>query len=100
VSNETAQGLRPRAPASQGAAAEFERLYRANVDAVTAFFARRSADPQAVADLTADTFAAAVSIMASPRGYLIGGVGVIEGKCGRYFASMPARIAVKGTPDV
>jgi RNA polymerase sigma factor (sigma-70 family) len=38
------------------AAAEFERLYRANVGAVTAFFARRSADPQAVADLTADTF--------------------------------------------
>lgn len=38
------------------AAAEFERLYRAHVDAVTAFFARRSADPQTVADLTADTF--------------------------------------------
>jgi RNA polymerase sigma factor (sigma-70 family) len=39
-----------------GAAAEFERLYRANVDAVTAYFARRTADPQLVADLTADTF--------------------------------------------
>jgi len=38
------------------AAAEFERLYRANVEAVTSFFARRSADPQTVADLTADTF--------------------------------------------
>jgi hypothetical protein len=35
---------------------EFERLYREQVDAVTAFFARRSADPQTVADLTADTF--------------------------------------------
>ena len=61
MSNETAQGLRPRAPASQGTAAEFERLYRANVDAVTAFFARRSADPQTVADLTADTFVAAIA---------------------------------------
>ena len=39
-----------------GAAADFERIYRAQVDAVTAFFARRSADPQTVADLTADTF--------------------------------------------
>jgi hypothetical protein len=34
--------------------AEFERLYRANVDVVAAYFARRTADPQVVADLTAD----------------------------------------------
>jgi RNA polymerase sigma factor (sigma-70 family) len=47
--------MRPPA-AGGGAAAEFERLYRANVEAVTAYFARRSADPHAVADLTADTF--------------------------------------------
>ena len=33
-------------PAGTGAAAEFERLYRANVDAVTAYFARRTVDPQ------------------------------------------------------
>lgn len=43
------------------AAAEFERLYRANVDAVTAYFARRTADPQVVADLTADTFVAVIT---------------------------------------
>lgn len=43
-------------PVDGNASAEFERLYRAQVDAVTAFFARRSADPQTVADLTADTF--------------------------------------------
>lgn len=43
-------------PGGGTAAAGFERLYRAQVDAVTAFFARRSADPQIVADLTADTF--------------------------------------------
>jgi RNA polymerase sigma-70 factor (ECF subfamily) len=65
VSNETAQGLRPRAPTSQGAVAEFERVYRANVDVVTAFFARRSADPQTVADLTADTFVAAITSFAA-----------------------------------
>ena len=45
-----------QSPPGSGAAAEFERIYRAQVDAVTAFFARRSADPQTVADLTADTF--------------------------------------------
>ncbi len=39
-----------------GAPAEFERLYRANVDAVTAYFARRTADPHLIADLTSDTF--------------------------------------------
>ncbi len=48
-------------PAGGGAAAGFERLYRANVDAVTAYFARRTADPQVVADLTADTFVAVIT---------------------------------------
>ena len=37
---------------ADGAVAEFEALYRANVAVVTAYFARRSADPQTVADLT------------------------------------------------
>ncbi|HTX25803.1 MAG TPA: RNA polymerase sigma factor [Streptosporangiaceae bacterium] len=50
-------------PAAAGAdaTAEFERLYRANVAAVTAYFARRSADPHVVADLTADTFVAVIT---------------------------------------
>lgn len=48
-----------------GAAAEFERLYRANVEAVTAYFARRSADPHVVADLTADTFVTAITSVGS-----------------------------------
>jgi RNA polymerase sigma factor (sigma-70 family) len=47
--------------AGGGAAAEFERVYRANVDAVSAYFARRTAGPQLVADLTADTFVAVIS---------------------------------------
>jgi RNA polymerase sigma factor (sigma-70 family) len=53
-------GVRERA-AGDGAIAEFERLYRANVEAVMAYFARRSRDPQAVADLTADTFVAVIT---------------------------------------
>jgi RNA polymerase sigma factor (sigma-70 family) len=51
--------------AGDGAAAEFERLYRANVEAVTAYFARRSADPHVVADLTADTFVTAITSLGS-----------------------------------
>jgi RNA polymerase sigma-70 factor (ECF subfamily) len=64
VTEKTA-GPRPQAAGGQtagnGAATEFERLYRANVDAVTAYFARRTADPQLVADLTADTFIAVIT---------------------------------------
>lgn len=45
--------------------AEFETIYRANIEAVTAFFARRSADPQTVADLTADTFVAVITSFGS-----------------------------------
>ncbi|HJP80114.1 MAG TPA: RNA polymerase sigma factor [Pseudonocardiaceae bacterium] len=54
----------PKRPLSRDAAAEFEELYRAQVDAVTAFFARRSADPQTVADLTADTFVQVITSLA------------------------------------
>jgi RNA polymerase sigma-70 factor (ECF subfamily) len=45
---------------SGGRLGEFEVLYRAEVATVTAFFARRTRDPQAVADLTADTFVEAM----------------------------------------
>lgn len=51
--------------AESDGAAEFERLYRAHVEAVTAFFARRSADPQTVADLTADTFVRVITSFGS-----------------------------------
>jgi RNA polymerase sigma factor (sigma-70 family) len=58
---------------------EFEALYRANVPAVTAYFARRSADPQTVADLTADTFVQAITSFATfdprkgtPRAWVFG----------------------------
>lgn len=59
-----AEPLPPPEPASQanhGAAAEFADLYRAHVAAVTAFFARRTTEPQVVADLTSDTFVQVIS---------------------------------------
>jgi RNA polymerase sigma factor (sigma-70 family) len=58
---EKSAGTRPPTVHGTGAVAEFERLYRANVDAVTAYFARRTADAQLVADLTADTFVAVIT---------------------------------------
>jgi RNA polymerase sigma-70 factor (ECF subfamily) len=39
---------------------EFERLYRSQFAAIATYFARRSRDPQTVADLTADTFVEAM----------------------------------------
>lgn len=64
-------------PADRGT--EFEALYRANVTAVTAYFARRSADPQTVADLTADTFVQVITSFATfdprkgtPRAWVFG----------------------------
>jgi RNA polymerase sigma factor (sigma-70 family) len=59
VTQRTAE-TRPAA-ADADATAAFERLYRANVEAVTGYFARRSADPHVVADLTADTFVAVIT---------------------------------------
>ena len=64
MTDRTAQ-TQPAVVASGGATAEFERLYRANVDAVTAYFARRSVDPDVVADLTADTFVAVITSFGS-----------------------------------
>lgn len=43
-----------RAPGGR-ALMEFERVYRANVGAVSAYFARRCSEPQDVADLTSET---------------------------------------------
>jgi RNA polymerase sigma factor (sigma-70 family) len=62
-----------------GLIAAFEQVYRAHVGEVTAYFARRTADPQTVADLTADTFVRAITSFAtfdpdrgSHRGWLFG----------------------------
>ena len=48
---------RQRPDGTPGSAlAEFEQIYRGNVDVVMAYFARRCAEPQIVADLTSETF--------------------------------------------
>jgi RNA polymerase sigma factor (sigma-70 family) len=50
-----ARGVIVRREPSGRALTEFERVYRANVGAVTAYFARRCSEPQDVADLTSET---------------------------------------------
>lgn len=48
--------------------AAFTMFYRADVDEVTRFVARRVADPQLAADLTAEVFLAAIEAAARYRG--------------------------------
>jgi len=48
--------------------AAFAEFYRAHVDEVTRFVARRVADPHLVADLTADVFLAVIEAAAEYRG--------------------------------
>jgi RNA polymerase sigma factor (sigma-70 family) len=47
---------------------EFAVVYRDNVGPVTAFFARRCMEPQAVADLTSQTFVEAINSVHTYRG--------------------------------
>lgn len=59
--------------------AEFERVYREQFGTVASYFARRSLDPQLVADLVAETFVAALrsfddhdAAHGSPRAWMLG----------------------------
>ena len=79
VVDPTADGATSANPAHADRRVEFERLYRAEVDDVTAYFARRTADPQTVADLTAETFVQVIASFAgfdpergSPRAWVYG----------------------------
>jgi RNA polymerase sigma-70 factor (ECF subfamily) len=52
-------------PARSGTAlAEFEAAYRADIGAITAYFARRYREPHAVADLVSETFVEAIGSFA------------------------------------
>ncbi len=71
----------PASPASptDAAVAAFETVYRANVEAITAYFARRCAEAQSVADLTSETFVQAIGSLhtfdprrGTPRVWLFG----------------------------
>ena len=83
------QVLPPADP--NGRMAEFERIYRANFGAVTSYFARKTGNPQVAADLTADTFVAAITSFASfdpgkgsPRAWLFGIARHVVARLGGY----------------
>jgi RNA polymerase sigma factor (sigma-70 family) len=66
-------------PGPRTADAWFEGVYRKSIGAITAYFARRTTDPQTVADLTSETFVRAIGSLAgfdpdrgTPIAWLIG----------------------------
>jgi RNA polymerase sigma factor (sigma-70 family) len=72
-------GVRTLNTNSSPALTEFERIYDDNADVVMAYFARRCAEPQTVADLTSETFVRAIGGFGSfdprrgtPRAWLFG----------------------------
>jgi RNA polymerase sigma-70 factor (ECF subfamily) len=95
---------------SGSALAEFEQIYRGNFDVVTAYFARRCADPQAVADLTSETFVRAAGALGtfdprrgSARAWLFGIAGhVFAGHCAQAAngRNAVARLAQRRPLDV
>jgi RNA polymerase sigma factor (sigma-70 family) len=75
----TGAEVRMRDRVSGSALGEFERMYRANVGAVTSYFARRCTEPQTVADLTSETIVRAAAGFGgfdprrgTPRAWLLG----------------------------
>jgi RNA polymerase sigma factor (sigma-70 family) len=81
--------------------AAFERVYRAQFGAVAAYFARRCEEPQLVADLTADTFVAAIQSFAGydparagPRAWAIG---IARRVYARYRESDPREREARGS---
>ena len=95
---------------SGSALAEFEQVYRGNVDVVMAYFARRCAEPQIVADLTSETFVRAAGAFGtfdsgrgSPRAWLFGiATHVFAGHCAQAAGGRDAvaRLAQRRPLDV
>lgn len=69
----------------------FTALYRRHAEALLRFFARRTLDPEAAAELTAETFAQAFASRATFRDQGVDGVawlyGVARHQLGRFFRS-------------
>jgi DNA-directed RNA polymerase specialized sigma24 family protein len=86
------------------AVAELERVYRATVGDITAYFGRRCGDPQEVADLTSETFAQAIGSLrtydrsrGSARAWLFGiARRVYAERCARTAAGRQAVAALAG----
>jgi RNA polymerase sigma factor (sigma-70 family) len=77
--------------ASRTDAEAFTALYRRHAEALLRFFVRRTLDPEAAAELTAETFAQAFASRATYRDQGVDGVawlyGVARHQLGRFFRS-------------
>jgi RNA polymerase sigma factor (sigma-70 family) len=94
---------------SRGSAlAEFEQIYRSNVGPLTAYFARRCADPQTVADLTSETIVRAAGAFGSfdpgrgtARAWLFGIAGHVYAQhCARMANGRDAAARLAGLADL
>jgi RNA polymerase sigma factor (sigma-70 family) len=99
-----ARGVIVRHRPSGRALTEFERVYRANVGALTAYFARRCSEPQDVADLTSETVLAAARSYGgydpqrgTPRAWLFGIAGHVWAQhCARVAGGRDAALRLAG----
>ncbi len=99
----SARAQRPGRGGRPHALEQLEEVYRANVGPVSAYFARRCAEPQTVADLTSETFLRAAAGFArfdphrgSPRAWLFGiAARVFAGHCAAHAdgVEMAVRLA-------
>ena len=97
-----------RRRSSGSALAEFEQIYRRNVGAITAYFARRCADPQTVADLTSETIVRAAGAFGSfdpgrgtARGWLFGIAGhVFAQHCAQAANGRNAEVRLAGLGEL
>lgn len=91
-------------PGPSTALDQLEDVYRENVGPVSAYFARRCAEPQTVADLTSETFLRAAAGFArfdprrgSPRAWLFGiAANVFAGYCAAHAGGVAMVVRLAG----
>ncbi|MDP9331123.1 MAG: sigma-70 family RNA polymerase sigma factor [Actinomycetota bacterium] len=92
--------------ASQTDPAAFTELYRRHAEDILRYFARRTLDPEAAAELTAETFAAALATRANYTDMGVNGVawlyGIARNQLGRFFRNQTVTAASRrrlGMPE-
>jgi RNA polymerase sigma factor (sigma-70 family) len=92
--------------ASQTDTGAFTELYRRHAEDILRYFARRTLDPEAAAELTAETFAAAFATRANYTDMGVNGVawvyGIARNQLGRFFRTQTVTAASRrrlGMPE-
>jgi RNA polymerase sigma-70 factor (ECF subfamily) len=108
MSSSSSPEVRVRDRPSASELAEFEQIYRSNVGVVTAYFARRCADPQTVADLTSETIVRAAAAFrgfdpsrGNARAWLFGiAANVYAHHCAQAASGRDAAVRLAGISDL